>query len=61
MLIRAQDDRGTGGPADWTPFKLADGSYISTRWIRSAIDFRLTLGMDDGTDRWWLGFLIAGD
>ena len=42
---------------------IADGAtgYISTRWVRSPIDFRLTLRVDDRADTWWLGFLVAGD
>ncbi len=63
VLTIAQDDPGSGTSPDWTRVRLADGTggYISTRWVRSPIDFRLTLRIDDGSNTWWLGFLLAGD
>jgi len=63
VLSRAGDDAGGDQSPDWTRVRLADGTagYISTRWVRSPIDFRLTLRMEDGSDTWWLGFLLAGD
>lgn len=63
VLTRAEDDPGIETNPDWTRVGLADGTtgYISSRWIRSPIDFRLTLRVDDGGDAWWLGFLLAGD
>lgn len=63
VLARAEDQPGSDTSPDWTRVRLADGiaGYISTRWVRSPIDFRLNLRVDDGSDTWWLGFLIAGD
>ena len=63
VLTREEDQPGSEPPPDWTHVRLADGTagYISTRWVRSPIDFRLMLRVDDGSDTWWLGFLIAGD
>ena len=63
VLTRAGDDPRSDPSPDWTRVRLADGTvgYISTRWVRSPIDFRLTLRVDDGSDTWWLGFLLAGD
>jgi hypothetical protein len=51
------------GNTDWTHVRLDDGTsgYISTRWVRSPIDYRLTLRAEGGSGTWWLGFLIAGD
>ena len=51
------------GNTDWTHVRLDDGTsgYISTRWVRSPIDYRLTLRVEGGSDTWWLGFLLAGD
>jgi len=63
VLTHAGNDPGSEASPDWTRISLADGTvgYISTRWVRSPIDFRLTLRVDEGSDTWWLGFLIAGD
>ena len=63
VLTRKGEDPRIEPIPDWTRVRLADGTggYISTRWVRSPIDFRMTLRIDDGSDAWWLGFLIAGD
>mgnify|MGYP006315320237 CR=1 FL=1 len=63
VLTSATDDRGSEPTPAWTRVRLADGTkgYISTRWVRSPIDFRLEVRVDDGAETWWLGFLIAGD
>lgn len=63
VLTRASNDSGISPTPDWTRVGFADGTagYISTRWVRSPIDFRLTLRVDDRADTWWLGFLLAGD
>ncbi|HSD17652.1 MAG TPA: SH3 domain-containing protein [Thermomonas sp.] len=63
VLTRVGDDPASEASVDWARIRLADGTagYISTRWVRSPIDFRLTLRADDGSDTWWLGYLIAGD
>ena len=63
VLARTDDDSRIPSTPDWTRVRLADGAtgYISTRWVRSPIDFRLTLRVDDRADTWWLGFLVAGD
>ena len=63
VLTRAEDPPGSKPPPDWTHVRLADGTagYISTRWVRSPIDYRLTLRVEGGSETWWLGFLIAGD
>ncbi|QNN70497.1 hypothetical protein [Thermomonas carbonis] len=61
MLTASDDPRSVPTP-DWARVSLADGTagYISRRWLRSPIDFRLVLRVDDGTERWWLGFLLVG-
>ena len=63
VLTRAEDQPGSEPPPDWTHVRLADGTagYIGTRWVRSPIDYRLTLRVEGGSDTWWLGFLLAGD
>lgn len=63
VLNRAEGQPGYKPTSGWTRVALADGTtgYVSTRWVRSPIDFRLTLRADDGTGSWWLGFLITGD
>lgn len=63
VVLTASDDPGGVPTPDWTRVSLADGTtgYISTRWVRSPIDFRFVLRVDDGADGWWLGFLLAGD
>lgn len=63
VLTRAEDQAGSDTSPDWTRVALADGTvgYISTRWVRSPIDYRLTLRAEGGSGTWWLGFLIAGD
>ena len=63
VLTRANDDPGIESNPDWTRVRLADGTmgYINTRWVRSPIDFRLALRVDDSSETWWLGFFLAGD
>lgn len=63
VLTRASNDPGISPTPDWTRVRLADGTagYIHSRWVRSPIDFRFVLRLDDGADAWWLGFLLAGD
>lgn len=63
VLTRVEDEPGADTPADWTRVRLANGTvgYISTRWVRSPIDFRLAVRVDDGRGTWWLGYLLAGD
>ena len=63
VLTRANEEPGIAPNPEWTRVNLAEGTtgYISTQWLRSPIDFRLALRVDDGSDRWWLGFLLAGD
>lgn len=62
-VLTASDDPASVPTPDWTRVRLADGTagYINNRWVRSPIDFRFALRVDDGTDAWWLGFLLAGD
>lgn len=62
VLARA-DMPGAEPSLEWTRVRLADGTtgYASNRWLRSPIDFRLALRMDETGDRWWLGFLLSGD
>jgi hypothetical protein len=64
VLTSAEDASGKSQPnPEWTRVRLASGTtgYISTQPVRSPIDFRLTLRVEDGSDAWWLGFLLAGD
>lgn len=60
---KGDDAHAANLPEGWTRIILADGTtgYISSRWVRSPIDFRLALRVDDGSGSWWLGFLVAGD
>ena len=63
VLTRANDDPGAESNPQWTRVRLADPTmgYINTRWVRSPIDFRLALRVDDSSETWWLGFFLAGD
>jgi hypothetical protein len=63
VVLSRADAAASERTSEWTRVRLADGTagYINTRWARSPIDFRLTLRIDDGTNAWWLAFLLAGD
>lgn len=54
---------GVENAPGWSAVTLADGTsgYVSTRWIRDVVDFRLSLRLEGDGDRWWLEYLLAGD
>lgn len=65
IVVTSTEQPGNHEPAapGWTFVRLADGTagYVSTRWVRSPIDFRLALRIDRSGSTWWIGFLLAGD
>ncbi|HWM91224.1 MAG TPA: SH3 domain-containing protein [Thermoanaerobaculia bacterium] len=52
---------GPAGDSGWTRVKLRDSrtGYISSRYVRSPVDYRALFEKADG--RWRLAFFVAGD